>query len=367
MKEIIKKRIQKLRKILENTEKDGLLLSREENIAYLTFGARNHITLNNNEGVASILVTLSDVFFVTDNIEMNRLFKEEIPEEIHDLFTKTEYNWWQSEYDCISDLVKMKNLITDTGRYMTKNVSTDISSHRYVLGEYEYSTLRTLGIVIDDVFYKNMPLLNPTMKEIEVAALFSKEFFQLGYEPILVLVFGEESSKLYRHNLPRNTKLGNHCFVSFCIRHKGLVISSTRTILFSESTSIREQHEKNCRIDAKIIAMSRPGKKMDELFSELEDAYVTEGYKDEWMLHHQGGLAGYKSRELVCTPSTRYTMMEGNCIAWNPTITGTKSEDTAILLKGNNEIVSFPQTSQWPALEFEYNGEKVRRPNLILL
>jgi len=113
--------------------------------------------------------------------------------------------------------------------------------------------------------------------------------------------------------------------------------------------------------------MSRPGKKMNELFSTIEAAYASEGYAGEYMLHHQGGLAGYKSRELVCTPTTRYTLMEGNCIAWNPTITGTKSEDTAILLRGTNEIVSFPPTSQWPVLEFEYSGEKVRRPDLLLL
>jgi hypothetical protein len=60
-------------------------------------------------------------------------------------------------------------------------------------------------------------------------------------------------------------------------------------------------------------------------------------------------------------------MMEGNCIAWNPTITGTKSEDTAVLLKGTNEIVSFPPSSKWPALEFKFNGDTIRRPDIILL
>ncbi|MFP4461868.1 MAG: aminopeptidase P family N-terminal domain-containing protein, partial [Thermotogota bacterium] len=219
MKEIIKNRIQRLRKIIKNTEKDGLLLSREENIAYLTFGARNHITLNNTEGVASILITLDDCYFLTDNIEMNRLFKEEIPEALHDVFTKIEHRWWQTEFDDLSDLVKLKNLISDTGRYMTKNVSTDINTHRYVLSEIEFSTLRSLGKVIDEVFYHNMPRLNSDMTELEVQALFFNEFFKMGYEPILILVFGEESSRLYRHNLPRDVKLGNHCFVSFCIRH----------------------------------------------------------------------------------------------------------------------------------------------------
>ncbi len=367
MKEVIQNRIEKLRKILLNTEKEGLLLSREENIAYLTLGARNRITLNTTEGVASILITLDDVYFITNNIEMNRLFSEEIPGELHDLFKQVTFQWWQSEYDSLTDLVKIKNLISDTGRYMTKNISTDISTHRYVLSEYEFSTLRSLGRLIDQVFYSHMQTLNSQMTEWEVQALFFREFFRLGYDPVLILVFGEQSARLYRHNLPRNAKLGSHCFVSFCVRHKGLVLSSTRSVLFSESQTIREQHEKNCRIDATLLSLSRPGQKMDELFTQLECAYEKEGFKDEWMLHHQGGLAGYKSRELVCTPSTRYTLIPGNCVAWNPTITGTKSEDTAILLNGETEIVSFPPDSQWPALEYELSGEKIRRPDLILL
>jgi len=367
MKEIIRNRIEKLRKILVNTEKEGLLLSREENIAYLTFGARNRITLNTTEGVASILITPEDVFLITNNIEMNRLFAEEIPGELHDLFKPVTFKWWQTEYDSLTDLVRMKNLISDTGRYMTKNISTDINTHRYVLSEYEFSTLRSVGQLIDEVFYRLMPKLTSQMTEWDVQGIFFREFFRLGYDPILILVFGEQSARLYRHNLPRNAKLGSHCFVSFCVRHKGLVLSSTRSVLFSESQTIREQHEKNCRIDAQLLSFSRPGRKMDELFTQLEQAYATEGFADEWMLHHQGGLAGYKSRELVCTPTTRYTLMEGNCVAWNPTITGTKSEDTAILLNGQTEIVSFPPDSQWPALEFELSGEKIRRPDLILL
>src|SRR6056297_2590738 len=104
MKELIESRIQRLRKILDNTEKDGLLLSREENIAYLTLGARNRITLNTTEGVASILITLDKVYYISNNIEMNRLFNEEIPDVLHPLFQKVEYKWWQSEYDQISKL-----------------------------------------------------------------------------------------------------------------------------------------------------------------------------------------------------------------------------------------------------------------------
>ena len=32
--------------------------------------------------------------------------------------------------------------------------------------------------------------------------------------------------------------------------------------------------------------------------------YAEEGYPDAWMEHHQGGITGYASREVVATPET---------------------------------------------------------------
>ncbi|HOO32812.1 MAG TPA: aminopeptidase P family N-terminal domain-containing protein [Thermotogota bacterium] len=367
MKAIIRERIAKLREVMKKSGNEGILLSREENIAYLTFGARNHITFNTTEGVSSILITDEKTYLITNNIEMHRLFAEEIPEEIHDLFTKIEFNWWESEYEKVSGLVNIRNLLSDTGRYKTNDISADINAQRYILSRYEYDSLRALGKVIDEVFYERMPQLTPQMTEIEVQGLFFYEFLKRGFEPILVLVFGSESAQTYRHNLPRNVELKKSCFVSFCIRHRGLVISSTRSVQFEKNDRLIEQHLKNCRIDAKLIAASRPGVMMNRLFSVMAEAYAAEGFEDEWRLHHQGGLAGYKSRELVCNPSLKYTIQTGNCVAWNPTLTGTKSEDTAIIHADTNEIVSCPENSQWPVLTFEIDGMTVRRPDIVAL
>jgi Xaa-Pro aminopeptidase len=367
MNNIIKGRIAKLREVIKRSDSEGILLSKTENIAYLTFGARNYITLNTTEGVSSILITADETYLITNNIEMNRLFKEEIPEEIHGLFTKVEFNWWESEYEKVFKLVSIRELMSDTGRYKTRNISADISAQRYILSEFEYTSLRELGKVIDDVFYANMPLLKPEMTEIEVQGLFFNEFLKRNFEPILILVFGTESAQMYRHNLPRTAKLEKSCFVSFCVVHRGLVVSSTRSILFEKNDVLVAQHLKNCRIDAKIIVASRPGVVMSKLFPIMEAAYAVEGYDGEWKLHHQGGLSGYKSRELLCNPALKYTLQEGNCIAWNPTITGTKSEDTAIILKDKNEIVSYPETSKWPALTFEVDGLTLRRPDIVII
>jgi len=367
MKTIIKNRIQQFRELFEENGAAGILLSKEENISYLTMGARNHITFNTTEGVASVLITDEKAFFITNNIEKERLFNEEIHPDLHHFFTPVVYNWWENEYDVVQKLVRIDHLISDSGRYLTRDITLQIAPKRFIMSEFEKETLREVGTVIDDVFFNTMDELHPAMTEIEVQGLFSNEFLKQNYEPILVLVFSDKSSMLYRHNLPRPVRLGERCFVSVCIRYKGLILSSTRSILFKENDKIRDQHNKNCYVDATVIAQSRPGKKVSEAFKALQEAYSEKGFEGEWQHHHQGGLAGYKSRELVAKPNANYVFQKGNCLAWNPTICGTKSEDTAVLNEMGNEIVSFPERSQWPALIYEIDGMTIRRPDIVLL
>ena len=44
--------------------------------------------------------------------------------------------------------------------------------------------------------------------------------------------------------------------------------------------------------------------------------------------HHQGGPCGYQGRDYLGSPSAPGVVLENQPYAWNPSITGTKSEDT---------------------------------------
>jgi creatinase/prolidase-like protein len=59
-----------------------------------------------------------------------------------------------------------------------------------------------------------------------------------------------------------------------------------------------------------------------------------------WRLHHQGGTTGYGSREIIATPDTHDPIVAGNAFAWNPSITGYKSEETFVLTEGGPEVVT---------------------------
>jgi antitoxin VapB len=93
------------------------------------------------------------------------------------------------------------------------------------------------------------------------------------------------------------------------------------------------------------------------------EAYREAGFPEEWQLHHQGGLAGYAPREIVATPTSDAEVLLGQAYAWNPSITGTKSEDTILIGKDGNEILT--AIGGWPTITVKTDGRSLERPDIL--
>ena len=109
--------------------------------------------------------------------------------------------------------------------------------------------------------------------------------------------------------------------------------------------------------------MSRPGRKLCEVFNDAVEAYREQGFADEWKLHHQGGPAGYEPREFVATPTLDNVVSAGQVFAWNPSITGVKSEDTVLIGKERNEVLT--GISGWPTMKISLDGQEIERPAIL--
>ena len=68
--------------------------------------------------------------------------------------------------------------------------------------------------------------------------------------------------------------------------------------------------------------------------------YAEEGFPDAWREHHQGGITGYASREVVATPETRQRIETGQAFAWNPSLPGAKAEETFVLTVNGPETIT---------------------------
>jgi Xaa-Pro aminopeptidase len=85
---------------------------------------------------------------------------------------------------------------------------------------------------------------------------------------------------------------------------------------------------------------TQPGRTLADAFGDCKRFYAEAGFPGEWRLHHQGGTTGYGSRELIATPSTLDRIEVGQAFAWNPSITGAKSEETFVLTADGPEVVT---------------------------
>lgn len=103
---------------------------------------------------------------------------------------------------------------------------------------------------------------------------------------------------------------------------------------------------------------------MKDVFTAGEEEYEKHGFKGEELKHYQGGTGGYLTREQGLHPQIEYVIQEGEVIAHNPTITGTKIEDSILVKDGGFDVLTL--TESWPAREISYSGVTLKRPEILV-
>jgi antitoxin VapB len=183
-------------------------------------------------------------------------------------------------------------------------------------------------------------------------------------QAIVNLVAADERILEFRHPLPTAKTLTRHAMLVLCGRRDGLVCSITRLLYFGRlDDDLRRKHDAVVRVDAAMISATRPGVSLGEVFRVAVTAYAENGWPDEWRNHHQGGPAGYEPREWVATPHSTEVVHAGQAFAWNPSIAGTKSEDTVLVGPAGNDVITV--IPGWPTIGVSVDGGRVERAAIL--
>ena len=108
------------------------------------------------------------------------------------------------------------------------------------------------------------------------------------------------------------------------------------------------------------MAHTRPGIPVREVLRKGIEAYHSKGYPEEWKLHHQGGSIGYVGRDYRVNIKIPDIIQENQAFTWNPSITGTKSEDTILAASTGLEMITRPVL--YPTLSLTVDGISFTRP-----
>lgn len=202
------------------------------------------------------------------------------------------------------------------------------------------------------------------MSEYEIAGRLSDEAERRGCQAIVNLIATDQRIFNYRHPLPTEKRLERYAMLVLCGRRWGLVANLTRLVHFGRlPEELRRKAEAVAQVDAAFIAATRPGRTIGEVLERGIAAYQRAGHPEEWQLHHQGGAGGYDGREYIAAPGMPDLVQVGQVYAWNPSITGVKSEDTFLVDSDENEILT--AIEGWSTLEINVNGSSIRRPAIL--
>jgi Xaa-Pro aminopeptidase len=187
--------------------------------------------------------------------------------------------------------------------------------------------------------------VEPGMTEHEAAAVLAAACRRRGLTATVLLAAADDRIALHRHPVPVGARIECRAMLVASAERGGLYANLTQIVEFEEPDA---QLTRRLRACEEILARmreeaTRPGRTVADAFADCQRFYTEAGFPDEWRLHHQGGLTGYGSRELIATPASDHVIEPGQAFAWNPSVTGAKAEETFVLTEAGPQIVAGAQ------------------------
>ena len=194
----------------------------------------------------------------------------------------------------------------------------------------------------------------------------AQNLWSKNINPHLILIGSDERISAYRHPIPKDKKIRKYVMVVVCAERDGLIVNMTRFVHFGLlPQELKEKLWAVVKVDASFILNTKIGVKIANIFQDAIGTYEEVGYSGEWKLHHQGGAAGYETRDYIAAPNSLQIVHPNQAFAWNPSIRGVKSEDTILVTEKGYEIIT--DDPGWPKIEINYKGKKIARPAILQL
>lgn len=361
---------QKRTAVLGYMQRHGLqaiLLTRRCNFAWFTAGGLNHVSPASDLGASTLVVTPERTACITSNIEAPRVDAEEISELGIETFAAPWFDPPQAAR-LFAGALEDRSAACDVpvaGLPATvRTLAPDFNTLRWVLTPEEVERYRTLAREAAEAFEEVCRGARPGLTEHQLAGRIAGALGECGIRMPTLLIAADERVQHYRHPIPTLRKFTRYGMAVGGAERGGLIVSLSRLFSFGQITEdLKRRHQAVCQVDAAMIAATRPGTTLGDIFEAARKAYGQTGFPDEWQFHHQGGLTGYTGREFRVLPGDRTEVKADQAFAWNPSITGTKSEDTLLVGSERNQLIS--QTGKWPTTPYCASGQTWPRCDIL--
>ncbi len=352
--------------LLEAENLKAILLKKQANFSWLTGGGLNMVGIATEMGITSLLVTKEGRYLIANKIEAARMMDEEGLKELG--FELLEYEWYvEREAEMVQKVAgDLSQVGADVGFGQCRNLDGAIKKLRYSLTENEIERYLFLGEKLSKAIEKVMLGIKPGDTECEIAGRIGVELWKDRIDPTGLMVAADDRIYSYRHPIPTERMVKRYVMVCVNARYKGLITTVTRLLHFGKPEGkLVKQFQDNLEIDCRMTEATKPGIPAKVPFEIGLETYRKLGYKDEWQLHHQGGAMGYYARDIKVTSETNDLILDNQAYCWNPSISGTKTEDGVIATVNGPLFITKPII--YPKQELEINGVTVIKPGLLII
>jgi antitoxin VapB len=350
----------------------GAILVAQPNFAWLTAGGNNGIDTSREQGACALVVGADGKRFVlASRIEMARLLEEELAGTD---FEPVEFGWAEEKAQP-TFLADLATKVIGSGVALgsdlplgpnVEGIDGAVSRCRYQLTPPELERYRQLGRDAGEVLGAVARSLTPGVTEHEIARRVADASAARGMRSVVTLVAADERIAKFRHPVPTDKSWERVVMLVSCSRRQGLVTSLSRIVSAGEvPEELKRRMKASARVNAKLLAATRPGAVGSELYRVAADAYAEEGFPGEERLHHQGGAAGYRTRDWVAHPASTETVQDRQAFAWNPTVTGSKAEETCIASAEGVEVIT--KSPDWPQISVRVGEREYLSPDVLSL
>lgn len=359
----VEQKEQRIRELFTRMGLEGVCLSRAVNFSWFTAGGNNRVVTGSETGAAALVILGDSKYIVAPKNEIERFLEEQVPNLGFEPWT---YEWYESREKAIADLVGSRRIGSDIPMGDWPVLGADLNRLRYSLTEEEIARAREIGAICSRELAATCVNISPGMTEWEIQAELSYRLIKYGIRPAVLLVGTDERAFNHRHPVPTDKKLDKYAVIGLVGEKGGLHLALTRSVYFGRLPDhLRRLYDAALKVEAAFLQASKAGAGSRFIFDRGREAYANAGFLDEWRRHHQGGAIGYAPREYRAGEGDEETIQPDQMLAWNPTVQGTKCEDT-VLVKGGGGLeflTSVP--GWWPVEKIMIGHQEVSRPLIL--